>query len=1145
MSSALFSDFDLGTKRVLSHVAPGLEAPLILEAFGESQRTMLVVTTHRERMEELKNQLITLDSSVACLTFPAWDTVPYDRVSPRRDIMGARMGTLFHLSGNKRPHIVLTTCAALLQRVPPRDAFQNTALHLHMGQSISDKHFTDTLVACGFRRVETVREPGEFALRGSLVDLFCADHTLPIRVDRFGDEIESLRTFDPLTQRTRDAVGEVLILPSSEVILNEESVAVFRQKFRETFGVPKSSNTLYAHISEGQAHPGMEQWLPFFYPNLASLMNYLPQNAPVFLSDEATTLMAQKLEVIHEHYRARVEGDASSPNPYYPVPYDSHFMPLEEAEAVTHTHPCVIMGAYDSPQEDAVSLASKPLTWTDDTPAFARLEALAARARSQGKALCLAWALESEHHTLKDMLTHQNAAFIELAPSAVTRHTDIHRVALIPYPLSASFEDEARVVISASHLLGKLSLTRARRKRRSDLFIEEACALSQGDLVIHQDHGLGQYQGLTTITVGGVPHDCLLLTYAGDDRLFLPVENLEMITRYGGEAAGATLDKLGGHSWQKRREKVKRDLFAIAHHLMEVAAQREVVHTQALAPDEAGFTTFCQRFAFPETDDQLQTMEEIIEDLASGRPMDRLVCGDVGFGKTEMALRAACIVALSGRQVAVIAPTTLLVRQHFQNFMRRFEGLGVRVAQLSRFITPKAAKTIKEDLASGKVHVVIGTHALLGKGTTFQDLGLMIVDEEQHFGVKQKEKLKADHPDVHLLTLSATPIPRTLQMALSGMRSMSLITTPPLDRLVVRTFVTPFDGLIIREAIARERARSGQVFFVCPRLSDMESVRETLLGLIPDLKIITATGQMAAKDLEDAMVAFCDRQADVLLSTNIIESGLDLPFVNTIIVWRADLFGLSQLYQLRGRVGRAKVRGYAYFTTPPHKPVSTMAQKRLEIMQTLDTLGAGFQLASHDMDLRGTGNLLGEEQSGHVREVGLELYQQMLEEAVLAVKAKAKGEIYEESWSPQMNLGLPVMLSQDYIPDLGVRLGFYRRLSYAKTVPELDDLLAECVDRFGPLPMEAQTLFDVMKLKLACKHAHVDKIDMGDKGFSLHFRGKTFPRPDALIGYVLSKKGAITVRPDQSLVIKGDLREAAVRIKLAARVLGDLGGLLA
>lgn len=1143
MSSASFLDFASTHPRFLSHVPQGLEAPLILEAFEKTQRTLLVVTTHRERMEELASQLKALHDNAPILTFPAWDTVPYDRVSPRTDLMGRRLQTLFHLAHAKAPAIVLTTCGALLQRVPPQEIFKNTSLSLHLGQSVSDGALAETLVACGYRRVETVREPGEFALRGSLADIFGADHPLPVRVDRFGDEIESLRTFDPLTQRTRDTLSQFLLLPSSEVCLNETSIALFRQRFRESFGVPRGAHPLYTHISEGRAHPGMEQWLPFFHARLASLLDYLPGDAPVFLSDEAPTLMAQKLETVEEYFAARHTDDAQASIPYYPVPPASFFLSLDEITQVLSAHPCTTFSAFDHPQESAISVGAKPISWTDDTPAFARLAAFRTQARESGKTVFLAWGLESEHHTLKDMLAHQDASFVEVEARALSTHQDLHRVALVPYPLSASFEDETRVVLSAPHLLGKLSLTRARRKRRSDLFIEEACALGKGDLVIHQDHGLGQYQGLTTITVGGVPHDCLLITYAGEDRLFLPVENLEMITRYGGEAAGATLDKLGGLSWQKRREKVKRDLFAIANHLMEVAAQREVVHTAALVPPEEGYQAFCQRFAFPETDDQLQTMEEILEDLASGRPMDRLVCGDVGFGKTEMALRAACVVALSGRQVAVIAPTTLLVRQHFQNFTRRFEGLGIRVAQLSRFVTPKAAKTIKEDMAAGKIHVVIGTHALLSKGAIFQDLGLMIVDEEQHFGVKQKEKLKADHPDVHLLTLSATPIPRTLQMALSGMRSMSLITTPPLDRLVVRTFVTPFDGLIIREAIARERARSGQVFFVCPRLSDMEHVRETLISLMPDLKIITATGQMSPKDLEDAMVAFCDRQADVLLSTNIIESGLDLPFVNTIIIWRADLFGLSQLYQLRGRVGRAKVRGYAYFTTPTHKPVSTMAQKRLEIMQTLDTLGAGFQLASHDMDLRGTGNLLGEEQSGHIKEVGLELYQQMLEEAVLAVKAKAKGEAYEESWSPQMNLGLPVMLPEDYIPDLGVRLGFYRRLSAAKTPFELDALLAECVDRFGPLPTHAQTLFDVMGLKLACRAAHVAKIDMGDKGFSLHFHNKVFPRPDALIQYVLSKKGAITVRPDQSLVIKGDLRDGATRVKLAARVLKDLGEL--
>lgn len=1134
----------------LNQLPEGMEAFALLSLFKKSNKSLLGVVHHKERMQELTQQLRALDPNLPLLTFPAWDTLAYDRVSPRRDLMGQRLSALYEISISQKPFMLLATCSSLLQRVAPASLFQDTVLTLHLGQTLTEGALEATLMRAGYLRVETVREPGEYALRGSLVDLFPAHSPLPYRLDRFGTQIDALRTFDPLSQRTLESVAKVHILPVSEVCLSSENVSLFRARYREAFGVPKTTDSLYHALSQEHAYNGMEHWLPFFYESLPTLTDLLPKGSLVCVTKDIPLILEERWRTLRDHYDARVQNLGGKDALYNPVPVESFFVPLHQLQDALKEHVQISLTPFDPPQvsgHTSLHAGGKALLWPQETSnktALERLQDLLMQAKATAKTLLLAWHLEREKQTLQEMLRALNHPFQELGGSDLFTRIDVQIPALIPYPLTQSFEDEERLVVSASHLLGKLVTKPLRRKRRSDLFIEEACALTTGDLVVHEEHGVGQYKGLVSVTVGGTPHDCLHLEYAGQDRLLLPVENLEMICRYGGEGSSATLDKIGSHTWQKRREKVKKDLFAIASHLLEVAAARALLTCEPLDPDTTIYPAFCNRFAYTETDDQLRTLEETMEDLASGHPMDRLVCGDVGFGKTEIALRTACLVAASGRQVALIAPTTLLARQHFQNFTERFKGLGIRVAQLSRFVSAKNAKQTKGDLAAGKVDIVIATHALLSKSVTFQDLGLMIVDEEQHFGVKQKEKLKALYPSVHLLTLSATPIPRTLQMALTGMRSLSLITTPPIDRLSVRTFVTPFDGVVIKEAILRERARSGQVFFVCPRLKDMEEVRQTLLTLIPDLKITLATGQMAANDLEDAMVSFCERQFDVLLSTNIIESGLDLPFVNTIIIYRADLFGLSQLYQLRGRVGRAKVRGYAYFTTPTHKLISSTATKRLEILQTLDTLGAGFQLASHDMDLRGTGNLLGQEQSGHVREVGLELYQQMLEEAVLAVKASAAGESVEEKWSPQMSLGLPVVLPASYIPDLGVRMNFYRRLSWAKSTQDLDDLKSEAQDRFGALTLEASMLFAVMALKQACKRVGVAKIDMGDRGLSLAFHNQSFGNPSGLIAYVLSKKGAVSVRPDQSLVIKADLRDPQLKLKMATKILKDLEGLL-
>ena len=701
------------------------------------------------------------------------------------------------------------------------------------------------------------------------------------------------------------------------------------------------------------------------------------------------------------------------------------------------------------------------------------------------------------------------------------------------WPLETGFETPDALVLSEQDIFGARMSRPTGRRRRADNFLREVSSLEVGDLVVHVEHGIGRYEGLETITSDGTQHDCLHLRYAGGDRLYLPVENIELLSRYGQESSDVVMDRLGGVGWQTRKARIKGRIREMADQLIKIAANRAVAKAEPLSPPEGVFAEFCARFGHSETDDQLDAIHDVLGDLGSGQATDRLICGDVGFGKTEVALRAAFVAAMSGYQVALVTPTTLLARQHAHLFEARFKGFPVTVASLSRMVTPKRAQKVKEGLKDGSVQMVVGTHALLAKSIDFNHLGLLIIDEEQNFGVAQKERLKELRGDVHVLTLSATPIPRTLQLALSGVRDMSLIATPPVDRLAVRTFVGGWDSVVLKEALTRERFRGGQSFVVCPRIADLNRVYDRLVKMVPDLRIFTAHGKMAVNDLDEVMTNFGEGKADVLLSTNIIESGIDIPTANTIIIHRADMFGLAQLYQLRGRVGRSKERAYAYLTTDPDLILTPQARRRLDVMQTLDTLGAGFSLASYDMDIRGAGNLLGDEQSGHVREVGIELYQDMLKQAVDIAK-KSREEAADsgddgQDWSPQISLGTNVLIPESYVADLSVRLSLYRRIGNLKTEEDIFDIKAECADRFGALPETMKNLLEIVELKQLCRQLNIQKFDAGDKGFALSFRENKVGDPDALIGWIAAQRGKVLLKSDHRIVIRDELTKISTR----------------
>ncbi len=735
-----------------------------------------------------------------------------------------------------------------------------------------------------------------------------------------------------------------------------------------------------------------------------------------------------------------------------------------------------------------------------------------------------------------------------LADDGVTGAVEISRASevsgaggglfLAVWELEHGFEAPGLTVISEQDVLGDRLIRAPRRRKRAENFLTEAAGLTPGDLIVHVDHGVGRYRGLETITAAGAPHECLALEYAGGDRLYLPVENIELLSRYGHEEG--LLERLGGGAWQAKKARLKARIRDMAERLIRIAAERALRKSAVLTPpDHHHWEEFCARFPYAETDDQLAAIEDVLGDMESGRPMDRLVCGDVGFGKTEVALRAAYVAAMSGMQVAVIAPTTLLARQHFKSFSDRFRGLPIRIGRLSRFVPAAEAAETRKGIAEGTIEIVVGTHALLAKGLKFARLGLLVIDEEQHFGVAHKERLKALRSDIHVLTLTATPIPRTLQMALSGVRELSLIATPPVDRLAIRTYVSEFDPVTVREALLREHYRGGQAFYVVPRISDIPDIEAFLREQVPEVSYVVAHGQMAAGDLDARMNAFYDGQYDVLLATTIIESGLDIPAANTLIVDRADMFGLAQLYQIRGRVGRSKARAYAFLTTEPRKKLTPQAEKRLRVMGALDALGAGFTLASQDLDIRGAGNLLGEEQSGQIREVGFELYQEMLNEAIARLQS---GDITLEDdgeWSPQINLGVPVLIPEAYVPDLDVRLGLYRRLSTLEKKVELEGFAAELIDRFGPLPAEVDTLMLVVRIKTLCKRAGVAKLDGGPKGATVAFHNDRFANPAGLVTFLHEQNGLAKVK-DNRIIIRRDWRDDRARLRGTFAIARDL-----
>ena len=1143
-----------GNHITLSGAPEGFDARLLAKELGRGAPVVHVARDDK-RMEAMRAALAFFAPDAVVLTFPAWDCLPYDRVSPNPDVSAARMATLAGLAqGVPGPFILLTTLNAATQRIPARDVLKAASFTAKVGTRVNEADLRNFLVRMGFSQCPTVTDPGDYAVRGGIIDIFPPGAGGAVRLDLFGDVLDGARRFDAATQRTTEKLSLVELAPVSEVILDEPAITRFRQNYRIEFGAAGTDDPLYEAVSAGRKHAGMEHWLPYFHERLETLFDYLP-GASVMLDDQITPARLARWESIDDQYDTRAEAMKRRDRVdtvYKPCPPGLLYLDDAAWQAAIKGHRVIQLVALPQPTGPGVLDAGgrigrnfAPERQLENVSLFGALADHIRTRRTTGQVVVASYS-EGARERLKGLLEDENVK--DAKPIRDVRDVGEGRGALFltVWALEHGFEADGLTVVSEQDVLGDRLIRGARKRRRADNFLTEAQSLSPGDLVVHVDHGVGRYKGLETVTALGAPHECVLLEYAGGDRLYLPVENIELLSRYGHEEG--LLDKLGGGAWQAKKARLKERIRQIAERLMRVAAERHLRAAPILEAPHHEWEDFAARFPYQETDDQLSAIGDVLADLEAGSPMDRLIVGDVGFGKTEVAMRAAFVAAQSGVQVAVIAPTTLLARQHYKTFADRFRGTAITVRPLSRFVGAKDAAKTREGLADGTVDIVIGTHAVLAKGVKFRNLGLLVIDEEQHFGVQHKERLKEMRSEIHVLTLTATPIPRTLQLSLTGVRDLSIIGTPPVDRLAIRTYVSEFDAVTIREALLRERCRGGQSFYVVPRIADLPEIEDFLKNHVPEVSYVIAHGQMAAGELDDRMNAFYDGKYDVLLATTIVESGLDIPTANTMIVHRADMFGLSQLYQIRGRVGRSKARAYAYLTTKPRAPLTPAAQKRLRLLGSLDSLGAGFSLASQDLDLRGAGNLLGEEQSGHIREVGYELYQAMLEETIARLRSgELQGSPEDDGqWAPQINLGVPVLIPEDYVPDLDVRLGLYRRLSSLTTKVELEGFAAELIDRFGPLPREVNTLLLVIRIKGMCRLAQIGRLDAGPKGATVQFHNDKFPNPAGLVEFLTAERGAARVK-DNKILLTRDWATEPDRIKGAfaiARDLADKAGTL-
>ncbi|HDL3867789.1 transcription-repair coupling factor [Mannheimia haemolytica] len=1105
--------------------------------------------------------------------FPDWETLPYDNFSPHQDIISARLSALFELQQG-RQQILLLPINTLMQKVCPPNYLANNVLLIKKGDRFSIQKLRLQLENAGYRAVEQVLEYGEYAVRGSILDLFPMGAEEPFRLDFFDDEIDSIRTFDVDNQRTKTEIAEINLLPAHEFPTDSNGIEHFRAKFREKFGeIRREPEHIYQQVSKGILNAGIEYWQPLFFEEMASLFDYFPaQTLFITFAD-----IQQKAEQFHQDTQNRYESHRVDPmRPLLP-PSDLWFA-IDEVNRWLKGYPRLTITS-EKIRKSAAKMNANVANLPDIAIQSSAKEPFSAfqqfRQKFDGNIL---FSVESEgrRETLLDLL-----APLGVKPKQVNSLDEAQGLpfSLIISPLDQGFvvetgghgtrpyDDELNTngkndnnyvgagpvparnlaIICETDLLGERVQTRREKNRKAvnpDTLIRNLAELKIGQAVVHLENGVGRYGGLTVLDAGGIKAEYLVLHYANDAKLYVPVASLHLISRYiGGADETAPLHKLGSEAWAKTRQKAAEKIRDVAAELLDVYAKRESQTGFAFAYDKAEFDQFSATFPYEETDDQKIAINAVISDMCQAKAMDRLVCGDVGFGKTEVAIRATFLAVMNHKQVVILAPTTLLAQQHYENFKDRFANYPVNVEVLSRFKTAKEQKTILQNVAEGKVDILVGTHKLLQDDVAFRDLGLLVIDEEHRFGVRQKEKIKQLRANVDILTLTATPIPRTLNMALNGMRDLSIIASPPARRLLIKTFVRQSDEMVIREAILREILRGGQVYYLHNDVATIENCAEKLAELVPEARIVIGHGQMRERELERVMSDFYHQRFNLLVCSTIIETGIDVPTANTIIIERADKFGLAQLHQLRGRVGRSHHQAYAYMLTPHPKTLTKDAEQRLEAMSTIDNLGAGFALATHDLEIRGAGELLGSEQSGQIESIGFSLYMDLLENAVKALQEGREPSLDEiTQHQAEIELRVPALLPDDYLPDVNMRLSFYKRIASSENLQSLNDLKVELIDRFGLLPEATKNLFAITQLRLSAQTLGIKKIDAGIHGGYLEFKPTAQPDPMKFIALIQKQPAVYSFEGAVKFKFRLALEDNRKRLEFVENLLREVVG---
>ena len=1127
--------------KILGNVLPGADALAISEIAEQNQNLTVVVTPDTRSAVRLSRVLSELSSQNVCL-FPDWETLPYDTFSPHQEIISSRLSALFHLQ-NAKKGIFLLPISTLMQRLCPPQYLQHNVLLIKKGDRLVIDKMRLQLEAAGYRAVEQVLEHGEYAVRGALLDLFPMGSAVPFRLDFFDDEIDSIRTFDVDTQRTLDEINSINLLPAHEFPTDDKGIEFFRAQFRETFGeIRRDPEHIYQQISKGTLISGIEYWQPLFFSEMATLFDYLPAET-LFVDMENNQMQGERF---YQDAKQRYEQRKVDPMRPLLSP-EKLWLNVDEVNRRLKSYPRITFKA--EKVRSSVRQKNLPVAALPEVTIQSQQKEPLGQLRQfiehfKGNVL-FSVETEGRREMLLDLLSP-----LKLKPKQIQslEQAENEKFSLLVSSLEQGFIIEQSLpvaIIGEANLLGERVQQRSRDKRKTinpDTLVRNLAELKIGQPVVHLDHGVGRYGGLVTLDTGGIKAEYLLLNYANESKLYVPVTSLHLISRYvGGSDESAPLHKLGNEAWAKSRQKAAEKIRDVAAELLDVYAQREAKKGFAFKYDREEFQQFAATFPFEETYDQEMAINAVISDMCQPKAMDRLVCGDVGFGKTEVAMRAAFLAVMNHKQVAVLVPTTLLAQQHYENFKDRFANLPVNVEVLSRFKTAKEQKQILENLAEGKVDILIGTHKLIQSDVKFNDLGLLIIDEEHRFGVGQKEKIKQLRANIDILTLTATPIPRTLNMAMNGIRDLSIISTPPARRLSIKTFVRQNDDLVVREAILREILRGGQVYYLHNDVASIENTAEKLTALVPEARVIVGHGQMRERELERVMSDFYHQRYNVLVCSTIIETGIDVPTANTIIIERADHFGLAQLHQLRGRVGRSHHQAYAYLLTPPPKMMTKDAERRLDALENLDNLGAGFILATHDLEIRGAGELLGNEQSGQIESIGFSLYMELLDAAVKALKEGREPSLEElTQQQADIELRVPALLPDDYLGDVNMRLSFYKRIAAAESKSELDELKVELIDRFGLLPDATKNLLQIAELRLLVEPLKVVRIDAGTQGGFIEFSPKAQVNPDKFIQLI--QKEPIVYRFDGPLKFKfmKDLSDNKVRLEFVVDLLKAL-----